>query len=103
MANQISANLYSQLDNEGRDILQFKGIIDHKKDGYALTKEIWFTVLKGVHKKCKPTTHGWKVLLEWKDETTSWMDLKDVKEASPIKLYECVVSNKIDYEPYYTI
>ena len=39
MANQISAKLYSKLDDEGRGILQFKGIIDHKKDGSALTKE----------------------------------------------------------------
>ena len=38
MENQIYANLYSQLDDEDRDILQFKGIIDHNKDGSALTK-----------------------------------------------------------------
>ena len=101
MVNQISANLYLQLDNEGCDILQSKGIIEHKKDGYALSKEIGFTILKGGHKKCKPTTRGWKVLVEWRDKTTTWMDLNDVKEASPIKLYECVVSNKIDYEPYF--
>ena len=51
MANQIAANLYYQLDDEGRDILQFKGIINHKKDGSALTKETGFTVLKGGNKK----------------------------------------------------
>ena len=28
--------------------------------------------------------HGWKVLVEWQDETTTWINLKDVKEASPI-------------------
>ena len=38
MTNQISANLYSQLDNEGRDILQLKYIIDHKNDGSGLKK-----------------------------------------------------------------
>ena len=58
MKNKISANLYSQLDNEGREILKFKGIIDHKKGGYDMTKETGFTVLKGAHKKCKPTTCG---------------------------------------------
>ena len=45
MANQIAANLYYKLDDEGRDVLQFKGIIDHKKDGSDLTKETCFTVL----------------------------------------------------------
>ena len=73
MANQISANLYSKLYDEGRDILQFKGIIDHKKYGYALTKETWFTVLKGGHKKWNPTTRVRKVLVEGQDETTTCM------------------------------
>ena len=37
--NQIAANLYSQLDDKGRDILQFKVIIEHNMDGSDLTKE----------------------------------------------------------------
>ena len=44
--NQIAANLYSQLDDKGRDILQFKVIIDHNMDGSYLTKETVCTVLK---------------------------------------------------------
>ena len=39
MANEIAANLYSQLNDEVCDILQFKGIIDHNKDRSSLTKE----------------------------------------------------------------
>ena len=39
MENQISANHYSQFEDEGREILKFKGIIDRKKDGSDLTKE----------------------------------------------------------------
>ena len=72
------------MDYEGRKIFQFKVIINHNKDGSALTKETWFTVLKGGHDKCKPTTRGWNVLVEWRDETTTFMDLKYVKEASPV-------------------
>ena len=56
--NQIAAKLYSQLDNEGREILQFKGIIYRKKYGYALKKETCLTVLKGGNKKGKPTARG---------------------------------------------
>ena len=37
MADQIAGKIYSQLDYEGREIFQFKRIIDHKKDGYSLT------------------------------------------------------------------
>ena len=39
MANQIAANLYSQLDNDSCKIMQFKDIIDHKADGSDMTKE----------------------------------------------------------------
>ena len=45
MAIQFTANIYSQLDNEGREIFQFKVVINHKKDGSDLTKETCFTVL----------------------------------------------------------
>ena len=38
IANQIAANLYSQLDDEGHEILQLKGIIDHNKDRSTLKR-----------------------------------------------------------------
>ena len=101
MANKIDATLYYQLENKGSDILQFKGIIDHKKNGSHMTKETGFTVLKGGQNKCNPTTRGWKVLVQWRDETTTWMDLTDVKEDNPIGLAEYEVANKIDDDPYF--
>ena len=38
-------------------------------------------------------------LVQWRDETTTCMDLKGVKEASQIELNEYEVANKIDDEP----
>ena len=35
----------------------------------------------------------------WLDDTTTWMDLKDVKEASPIELAKYAVANKINDKP----
>ena len=98
MANQIYANIYSQLVDEGREIFQSKGIIDHNKDGSALTKETGFTLLKEGQKKCKPTTHGQKVLVGWRYDTTTWVYLKDVKGVSPIELSDYTAANKIDDE-----
>ena len=37
--------------------------------------------------------------MKLQDETTTWLDLKYVKEASPIELTEYAVSKKIDDEP----
>ena len=95
LANKIAENLYSQLDDEGRDILAFRGIIDHKSDKSAVSKE------KGLDNRDKPkiTTRGWKILVEWKDETSTWMNMKDVKEANPVELAEYALANGIDDEP----
>ena len=94
-ANKLAVNIYSQLDDEGREHLKFKNIIDHRKNGSALNMENGFIHLKNGQKKCKPTTRGWQVLVEWKDDTTTWMDMKDVKEASPIELAEYAIANQI--------
>ena len=99
MANKIAENIYSQLDDEGREILTFGDIIDHRSNGHAISKRDGFVILAGGHKKCKKTTRGWQVLVEWKDSTTTWMDLKDVKEANPIELAKYAVANGIDDEP----
>ena len=98
-ANKIAENIYSQLDDEGREILKFRDIVDHKKDNSALMKENRFTLQGQSTPKCKPTTKGWQILVEWVDEITTWMDLKDVKEASPIELPEYAVANQIHDKP----
>jgi hypothetical protein len=94
-ANTIAENIYSQLDSEGKQHLVMDEIIDHKRDGSAITKE------NGKDRSGKPkkTTRGWKLCIQWKDESTSWVDLKDVKEANPVELAEYAVANKIDDEP----
>ena len=90
-ANVIAENIYSQLDTEGQERVVLSEIVDHRKDKSAISKE-------NASDKTT-TTKGWQVLVEWKDESTTWMDLKDVKEANPIELAEYAVANKIDDEP----
>ena len=99
MENKIAANLYSQLDDEGREIFQFKGIIDHNTNGSVLTNDTGFDVLKVGHKKCNPTTYHWQVLVEWRYETTNLMEVKASKESILVELAEYAVSNNIDCEP----
>ena len=68
-ANKIAENIYSQLDDKGREMIKFNEIIDHRKNEAAMTKENGFTQLSHGHKKCKPTTRGWQVLVKWNVET----------------------------------
>ena len=99
MANQIAMNLYSQLDDEGREILTFKSIVDHRSNKSALTKDNGFIELSNGHRKPKQTTRGWQLLVEFKDESTEWLDMKDVKDANPVDLAEYAVLNNIQDEP----
>ena len=95
-ANKIAENIYAQLDDEGCEIMKFRDIIDHRKDDSAVTREDSDTQSSS---KPNPTTRGWQVLVEWADETLTWMDMKDVKEASPVELAEYAVANRINQEP----
>ena len=38
-------------------------------------------------KKRKITTKGWDLKVEWKNGTSSWIPLKDLKESNPIEIY----------------
>ena len=57
-ANKIAENIYSQLDDKGREILKFRNIIDHRKDKSALTKENGLTSKGRGNRKCRPTIKG---------------------------------------------
>jgi hypothetical protein len=37
-------------------------------------------------KRIRRTTKGWVLLLQWKDGSTTWFPLKDLKESNPIEV-----------------
>jgi hypothetical protein len=41
------------------------------------------------------TTRGWKLLITWKDGSTSWVHVKDLKESFPVQVAEYAIVNKI--------
>ena len=53
--------------------------------------------------KPKQTTRGWGLLVEWRDGTSTWVDLKYVKEANPIELAVYAVANKIEKQPDFAL
>ncbi len=42
---------------------------------------------------------GWELCVLWKDKSTSWVALKDVKEGNPIQVAEFAIANGIANEP----
>ena len=98
-ANTIAENLYSQVDNQGNTFLILSEIIDHKSDATALTKVNGFLMSSNGRKYPKRSTRGWKLLVSWKDGTSTWIPLKDLKESNPVEVAEYAVANKIADEP----
>jgi hypothetical protein len=99
-ANIIAKSIYSQIDDEGHSYQLLDEIINHSKDGNALSKDDG--CIKHLNAVPWMTTKGWKLLVQWKDRTTNWIRLKDLKESNPIETGEYAVANKIVNEPAFT-
>ena len=96
-ANAIAEHLYAQVDDQGFQYLIIDEIIDHKKDGSAVAADDGFVIVNG--RQCpRRTTKGWKLCVQWKDGSTSWESLKDLKESNPVEVAEYAVANKLVYE-----
>ena len=98
-ANIIAENLYSQVNSEGNSYSILEEIIDHKSDGTAVSKDDGYETTKQGIRRLWRSTKGWKLLFSWKDGTSSWVLLADMKEAYPVQVAEYAVANKIVEEP----
>ena len=97
-ANVLAESMYSQCDIDGNQYLLLDSIVDHKKQKSALPLRDAYTTLRG-RKTMRKTTQGWKICVEWKDGTTTWERLADLKESNPLELAEYAVAQSIDHEP----
>ena len=98
-ANTIIENMYEQVDGEGRTQLLLDEIVDHRKDGSALSKDQAVDRSHNGNVHHKKTTRGWKLKVLWKDGTTNWIPLSEMKESNPVITAEYAVSNQIAEEP----
>jgi hypothetical protein len=99
-ANVIAENILSQVDSDGISKTMMEAVIDHKKNkSTAISKTDMYVVTKRGQRKLRKTTCGWKLLIKWKDETESWVPLKDLKESHPVEVAEYAKANSIADEP----
>jgi hypothetical protein len=102
-ANVIAENIYSQVDDEGRNFSLLKEIGDHRKDDkVALAKEESYTISANGNHVPKRTTKGWQLQIEWKDGTTEWTSLKRLKDSNPVETAEYAVANQLQNEPAFS-
>jgi hypothetical protein len=69
-------------------------IVVHKTDGHAVERaDIYIKV--GSNRKIRKTTKGWHSCVEWKDGTTSWERLADLKESNPVEVAEYAATKNL--------
>ena len=97
-ANVIAENLISVSGDESHSNHFLNEIIDHRTNGKAVTKDDGMISQNG-RSTMRKTTKGWFLCVRWKDDSTSWVPLKDLKESNPLDVSEYAVANKLVTEP----
>jgi hypothetical protein len=97
-ANVIAQNMYAQCDQEGNQWLLMEAIVDYKTDGHAVKVADMYITRNG-RQHIRKTTIGWKLCIKWRDGSTSWERLADLKESYPVEVAEYAAAQSIDNEP----
>jgi hypothetical protein len=71
-----------------------EGIIDHRTDGHSVAPAEMH-IKHGSNKKVRKTTKGWHLCVEWKDGTTSWESMADLKERNPVEVAEYAATKSL--------
>ena len=99
-ANMIAEAIFAQVDDEGREFLLLKDIIDHRQDdSIALNKSNGFEIKPNDNTVTKKTTMGWELMVRWKDGNESWIALKDLKDSNPLTVVLYAQANGLIDEP----
>ena len=98
-ANAVAENLFAQIDEEGNRYITMESIMFHRVNGAQLSKDEGYIISQNGGKRRKETTKGWEILLHWKDGSSTWEKLKDVKDSYPVQLAEYAHQSRIASEP----
>ena len=73
-------------------------IIDYHTNGQEVKQKDAFITTKTGTQCRHETTKGWELLIKWKDSSTIWVALKDIKELNPVQVAKFVVASNISME-----
>jgi hypothetical protein len=77
-------SLYSQCDPDGNQYVLLEEIVDHQRLPTAIKLSDQKIVRADGKTYLKRSTIGWQLCCQWKDGSTSWENLADLKESHPI-------------------
>jgi len=98
-ANTIAECLYSQIDSEGQQHTLLDEIVDWRQTTDTIDEHNIFQVSHNGNLHPRHTTKGYQLYIKWKDGSTSWEHLKDMKEAYPILVAEFAMTQGIQNLP----
>ena len=99
VANYIAENLFTQVDQEGNRHVLLDEIVDYRVNSRKVKLQDAFITTGTGTRRRREATIGWELLAQWKDGSTNWISLKDLKESYPVQTAEYAVVAKIAMEP----
>jgi hypothetical protein len=98
-ANVIAEAVYAQCDADGNQYVLLDAIVYYRKDpSVAVARDNQVSIVNG-KKIVKCSTRGYELCCEWKDGSTSWQKLADLKESHPLQVAEFAFAAQIADEP----
>ena len=89
--------MLTQVDSDGFSLSLMEGIIDYKcDDSVAVSKTDKYITTSRGQRRLRKTTAGWKLLVKWRDQSESWVELSGLKESHPVETAEFAKSRGID-------
>ena len=98
-ANAIAQNMYAQCDPEGNKYVLLDSLVDFRRSKSALTHADQKVTKQNGRTFLRRSTVGWQLCAQWKDGSTSWEKLSDLKESHPVETAEYAMSQGLEFEP----
>ena len=96
-ANVIALNVLEQVESDGHYTVKLKRILDHCREGNAISKESKYVQTRDGQRKLRQSTVGWKFLVEYTDGKKQWIMLKDLKESNTVEVAEYVADDEVAF------
>jgi hypothetical protein len=98
-ANLLAESILAQVDEDGHRQLLIDEIIDHRRlaDAIPIDKGL-ITTRTGTTRKVQ-TTRGWELYVQWKDGSTTWVPLSEMKQSFPIETAQYARDHELLKEP----
>ena len=95
----IAEFMYSQCDPIGHEYVLLDKIVDHRRTDLAIKLADQIVARANGRTYLRCSTIGWQLCCQWRDGSTSWTNIADLKEPHLIEVAEYAKIIGIDHEP----